>query len=506
MSKQQKLNTHGQPREWQSLLYKRHGPGTRQGHRPTPVQYTRSAPLCTGTQPAWRHLGHSETEHLITLQGGHGANTCSDLFRELGPYLRENRPVESTWRTSKWLSPRPRWEGIRLPSQQTARRKWQCPRDEEAVMQCLRKMREEQEELEDKFYDVMFRAIISSVENKESPLSSRCIPRDPPSPTLEPAAGPSKQHSACSVTKDAAVEAPKHSELVSLDQSLVELGPASDDSLSCDVLLQELLQNWDQEELPKREAARDRISESQRALILPQHDKEGCVLRDGSRVTPELAAGSQGPHSTSGATKDSAGEAEINAEMAPPDLLAHLCSASGNSPACNALLNELLEKWEEEELQDRAAAGERDSEPESVLSLPLQEEQKETAPSPTDNSPCDNRHSKAPLTTQPEEAKTFEVFSSSPANAADKNHPAWMQAGCAQAAPPQEEPCGAGALAGACPVLAQALARSVPAGPAGSAAVLQPPAPRPWRSMAKTARRALRRLFSFSCLRGQPEE
>ncbi|KAL2308618.1 hypothetical protein Nmel_001676, partial [Mimus melanotis] len=150
--------------------------------------------------------------------------------------------------------------------------------------------------------------------------------------------------------------------------------------------------------------------------------------------------------------------------------------------------------------EQEEAVGERESNVESPLSFPPQDEESEPAPTPPDGSLRDEEHSEPLLATLPKEEKIFGVF------AMDEQDAAWMQAGCAQAAPPQEEPCEAGALAGACPVLAQALARSVPAGPAGSAAVLQPPAPRPWRSMAKTARRALRQLFSFSFLRGQTEE
>ncbi|KAL2307766.1 hypothetical protein Nmel_000746 [Mimus melanotis] len=449
------------------------------------------------TQLAWKHLGHSETQELIKVQKGHGSYSCSDVFKGLGLSLPENRTDNSTWRTSKWFSARRETEGIRRPGQQAACRKQQCPDNEEAMIHRLQKMREELEELRDEFYDVRFRAIFSSLDDKESPMKSRCILQDPPRPTLEAPASPSKRHSTCSMTKGAAEETLKHSEFVSLDQLVAELCPASDDSPSFDTLIKELLGNWDQEELPDREAAG---SEAQSAFPRPLQDKEGYVLRDGSSVTPELAAGSQGPHSRADVTKVSSGEAENNA-----DLLAYLCFASGNSPACDALLNTLLETWEEEELQDRAEAGLRDSEPESVLSLPPREEEEDTVPSPLDSSPCDKGHSK-PLPTAALEDVKISGVCASPAGATDEPETAWMQAVCAQAVPPQGKPCGDGAPAGACPVPAQALARSAPARPAGMAPEPQPPAPRPWRSMAKMARRALHRCFSFSCLRGQPEE
>lgn len=224
-------------------------------------------------------------------------------------------------------------------------------------MQHLCKKTQELEELEDKVYDTMFRAIFSSLDDNGCPRRSSCVPRDPPSPILEPAAGPWVPHSPCSGIKEATRETPKCSELVSLDQLLAELGPLPEESLSCDALVRELLENWDQEELPDREAAAERDSQAESALFPPAGRKEGCVLGDGSSVTPEVAAGSQVPHSTLGVTKDSTGEAETSTEMAPPDLLAGLCS--GDSLSCDALVNKLLEKWEEEKFPERETAEER---------------------------------------------------------------------------------------------------------------------------------------------------
>lgn len=127
-----------------------------------------------------------------------------------------------------------------------------------------------------------------------------------------------QQHSVCSNARGAAAETPKHSGPVFLDQVLAKLGPASEGSLSCDALIKEFLENWDQQELPDREAAGDRDSKAQSAFLHPPQDQEGGVVRHGSRLTPGRAAGSQGPHSTAGLTKDSAGEAENSA-----DILAH---------------------------------------------------------------------------------------------------------------------------------------------------------------------------------------
>ena len=57
------------------------------------------------------------------------------------------------------------------------------------------------EVLEDKAYDEMFRAIISSLDNTESTSRSSCIFQHPPSPNLEAAAGPLEPHSKSSVVK-----------------------------------------------------------------------------------------------------------------------------------------------------------------------------------------------------------------------------------------------------------------------------------------------------------------
>ncbi|CAN8183661.1 unnamed protein product, partial [Coccothraustes coccothraustes] len=422
-----------------------HGSDARQGHRLPPLQPTKNVQICTGTQPAWRHLGHSETEELMKMPVGHGGITCSDLFSGLGPYLQENRSIKPTLRTPKWLSAHQEGEGIRQPAKQTVWRKQTvhpkqlCPEDEEALVHRLRKKREELEQLEDKVYKEMFRAIFSSRDDTESPMRSKCILSDASNLSLEPAAGPSVPHNTCNVTNDSTGETQTCSELVSLDQLLAELCPVSDTLLPCDALV-----------------------------------------------------------------KNSSGETENNTEIAHPELLEDLCSVSGNSPSCT-FLDKLLEMWEEEQPHDRAVAGESDSGPKSLLSLPLQEEEAEAPASPVDSDPCIKQHSQ-PFPMALLEHQNMSVGCASPADAADETGIAGMEAGSAQASPPQEKPCGDVPPAGACPVPAQPLARSIPACPAGSTAIPQPPAPRPWRSMAKTAQRALHHFFSFGCLRGQPEE
>ncbi|XP_023777368.1 guanine nucleotide-binding protein G(s) subunit alpha isoforms XLas-like [Cyanistes caeruleus] len=224
-----------------------------------------------------------------------------------------------------------------------------------------------------------------------------------------------------------------------------------------------------------------------------------CVLRDPSSPTLEPAAEPWVPQSACRVTGGAAAETQNSSELVSPVPLADSGSDSDDSLPLETLLNELLEKWEREE-----AAGERESEVHSPLSLPPRDEELEPAPTPPDSDVSDEEHSEPLPTALSEEADTSAVCISVPA--VDEADTAWMDAGSAPAAPSQDELCRAEAPAGDCPLPAQPLARSAPACPAGSAAVPQPLAPRRWRSIAKTARRALRRLFSFSCLRGQRED
>ncbi|CAN8183660.1 unnamed protein product [Coccothraustes coccothraustes] len=225
-----------------------------------------------------------------------------------------------------------------------------------------------------------------------------------------------------------------------------------------------------------------------------------CDLRDPSIASLEPAADPSAPFSTCTVTKEPSGETQNYSELGSPELLADLGSDSEDSLSLQTLLNKLQKKWEQEE-----EAGEWKTEVESPLSIPPRDEELEPAPTPPDSDLSDQGHSEPLPRALPQEPKGF-AGCALPADATDEAEAAGMEAGSAQAAPPQEKPCGDEPPAGACPVPAQPLARSVPACPAGSTDVPQPPAPRPWRSMAKMARRALRCLFSFSCLRGQPEE
>ncbi|CAN8183680.1 unnamed protein product [Coccothraustes coccothraustes] len=201
-----------------------------------------------------------------------------------------------------------------------------------------------------------------------------------------------------------------------------------------------------------------------------------------------------------------AGETKTYSQLVPPDLFEELWSLFNNRdmPFWDTHVDELLEKWKDEELCDRDAAGEGDGETECALCPTLQDIESELAASPLDSDPCYEGHSEPDLSSPEEETKMSAcVWSADPPE--DPNT-ACLDAGHDQASNAQATTCGTGVPTGASLVPAQPLACSVPSSSADMTTVPQPPAPQQWRSMVKMAQRALRRLFSFSCLRGQPEE
>ncbi|KAK4820007.1 hypothetical protein QYF61_017386 [Mycteria americana] len=178
-------------------------------------------------------------------------------------------------------------------------------------------------------------------------------------------------------------------------------------------------------------------------------------------------------------------------------------SASDGPVTWYALLEELLEEWEEEEVPDREAAGEGDGDPPSASLVPLKDEEAEPAASPLARDPWDEGHRTPVVTAVPADAQLS--ASALPADPMEKADAARTEASHAQATAPQEEPLLAGGLAGACPVPAQPLAYSSPS-PTGITALPHPPARQRWRSVVRTARRALRWASSWCCLTGQGEQ
>lgn len=175
-------------------------------------------------------------------------------------------------------------------------------------------------------------------------------------------------------------------------------------------------------------------------------------------------------------------------------------SASDGPMAWSALLDELLEEWEEEEVPERGAAAQGDSDPQSAPLAPLQDKEAEPAASPLAADPWDEgRRAPVPAAVL-EDAKPS--ASALPAAPMEEAEAARTEPSHAQATAPQEKPFLAGGLAGPCPLPAQPLASSSPSPPA-IAAFPRSPARWRWHSVVRTARRALRWAFSWSCLTAQ---
>lgn len=178
-------------------------------------------------------------------------------------------------------------------------------------------------------------------------------------------------------------------------------------------------------------------------------------------------------------------------------------SASDGPMAWYALLEELLEEQEEEEVPERGAAGQGDSDPQSAPLAPLKDEEAEPAASPLAGDPWEEGRRAPVPAAVPEDAQPS--ASALPAAPVEEAEAARTEPSHAQATTPQEKPFLAGGPAGACPVPAQPLASSSPSLP-GIAALPRPPARRRWHSVVRTARRALRWAFSWSCLTAQGEQ
>nr|XP_041569962.1 uncharacterized protein LOC121469278 [Taeniopygia guttata] len=139
-----------------------------------------------------------------------------------------------------------------------------------------------------------------------------------------------------------------------------------------------------------------------------------CDLRDPSSATLEPAADPSVPHSTCSLTEEATGEAQNYSELVSPELLADLGSDSEDSPSLETLLNELLEKREQEK-----ASEEWDRELESPLSIPPRDEELEPAPTPPDSDLSDQGHSEPLPRALPGDPKGFGVCAS-PADAAEE--------------------------------------------------------------------------------------
>lgn len=204
--------------------------------------------------------------------------------------------------------------------------------------------------------------------------------------------------------------------------------------------------------------------------------------------------------------KHCAAETENYGQLVPPDLFAELWSLFYNRhmPYRDTHVEVLLAMWEVEELPGRDAAGERDSEPECASSRLALNKETEPAASSLDSDPSGEGDSEPLLMALPRDPKVLSC--TLPARPTEEPNAACVEADCSQDSLDQENPSGPVVLAGPCSVPSQPLECCVPSPTTNMTTVPLSPAPRQWLSIVKTAWRALRRLFSFSCLRGQPEE
>ncbi|KAL2308642.1 hypothetical protein Nmel_001701, partial [Mimus melanotis] len=475
-----------------------------QGHRLQLLRGAGGVPLRTGTQPAWKHLGHSETEELSRVQEEHGGKTSRNLFSGLAPCLCEHTSVKSTstqkqssvhqeadpqaqvlssapgltegstgetGNSSELLSPGliaelcsasdSWWPGGALLNEP----KEKCEEEELTDTEAAGDGDSDQQSV-----------LLAPLKVKKAATAASALAGDPWDE------GPSE-----------IFPTPESEETSGFSASSLPGGPSDDNGTHrpAEQCAQGKLAYLETDDASKHllHVTAEELEELEEDILSSMHPESPFVL-----------------HSIGSWTKNSAGETEHHSQLVPPDLFEELWSLFNNRdmPCWDTRVDQLLEKWEEEELPDRDAAGEGNSEPETALCPPLQDKAVEPAGSPLVSDPCDEGHSEPLHRTPPKEAKMSACVST--ANVTEEANAACMEAVCSQASFAQENSYGAGAAAGPCPEPAEPLTCSVPSSPTDTSTVPQPPAPRRWCSIIRRARWALRRFFSFSCLKGQSEE
>ncbi|XP_051658033.1 uncharacterized protein LOC127477571 [Manacus candei] len=128
---------------------------------------------------------------------------------------------------------------------------------------------------------------------------------------------------------------------------------------------------------------------------------ETTCIPNQSSLRQEPVTGPQVLPSTPSLTSDSTGETENYSEQQSPAPLADQQPVSEDWLYWDTVLKELLEECEEEEVPDREAAGEADSELQSTSLAPFKEQEAETAASPLAGVTWDEEHS------EPEESSGF---------------------------------------------------------------------------------------------------
>ncbi|RMC14816.1 hypothetical protein DUI87_06992 [Hirundo rustica rustica] len=483
----------------------RQGSGARQGHGLSPLRCEGDTPHRTGTQLAWKHLGHTETQELIEVQGEHGGKTSKDLIRGLAPCLHEDTSIKSncTQEQSRFCQVTDAEPEV-LPSTPSLTK---CSTGEMGNSSELLSpgLIAEPFSVSD---DLQLRDIF--LEESEEEWEDEGLPD-----TAAPAAGDrcsDRQSVSLASWKEKKAEAAASAVARDLsDKGHSELFPTSEPeetsgfpaSLSSGGPCEDRRTHWLAEQSTHGMLLCRETGDDSKPLLQISAEELGKLEEDILSTFHEESI--LVPHSLSSLTNEGTGETEKYSHLVSPDLFEELWSLFNNRdmPSWDTHADNLLAKWEEEELPDTDSAGEEDNEPKSSLCPPMQDKVEPTA-SRLDSDPCDEGHSELLLMAPPKESKMLACTFS--ANTTEEADATCVDAGHAQARLDQENPCSTGMLAGPSRVPAQTLACSVSSSSTDVTTVLQPPAPRRWSSILKTARRALSRLFSFSCRSGQREE
>ncbi|CAN8219732.1 unnamed protein product [Coccothraustes coccothraustes] len=394
-------------------------------------------PLCTGAQTAWEHLGRSAKEGVLEVQEGHGGHTYKDLFGGLSTHLSEDRSIMSTC-TRKQSSAHQEVdaEPLELPSASSstkgsteeAAKCSELPSPAQLAQQSsvsgnsqpwdtpVKGLEEKQEDEElpeaqvARKWDRDLQSVWLALFSKENEVEAEACalasgPWDEGHSKLFLTSEPEEisGFSASPFSGDPCEERPtrrpaKHSAL----HKQLCMGP--DDLVQLRSKRREELEKLEEEKMYAELLGDMSSMSNEESPMMSSYN-----LRDPTSVTLEPAADPSVPLSSCCVTEETTGETQNYSELVSPELLADLGSDSEDSPCLETLLNELLEKVEQEE-----EVGERDREVESALSLPPRDEALKPVPTPPDSDLSDQGHSEPLPSALPEEAKGQQEVSNVP--------------------------------------------------------------------------------------------
>ncbi|RMC14783.1 hypothetical protein DUI87_06959 [Hirundo rustica rustica] len=356
------------------------GSATRQGHGLSPLRRAGGTPHRTGSQPAWMHLGHAEMQELTEVQREHGSNTYRVPFRGLALCLREERSTKSTG-----------------PQEQLS----VCQETDAEPQVMHRAPGLCEDSTADTGTPSELRSCAQLPQQQSVPDNSQCLetsPKEPEENWEEEELPETKAEGEGNGTSQSASLAPLREEEAAT--SPLEKGP-------WDKWLNELFPMSEHEEHSDFTASPSygSLCEERGTNQLLEQTAHGKLLCTGSedaskhllhieaeeleKLEEDLLSSLDQerpsvPHSLCSWIMACAGETENYSQLMVPDLFEELWSLFNDKdvPSRDARIDQLLAKWEEGELPDRDAAGEGDSEPESVLCATLQDEEAEPASCP----------------------------------------------------------------------------------------------------------------------------